>query len=206
MDHVANMESQIDCHAEQLDDLTIIVRKFCNRKQKKNFGGPSGVTTDHNRKRVKKYSYFQKLGHYVNQFPENRNLNKTCTSWVRLGHSKATWGSKKKKYEEAETPDNVSVISEQNGRQLDVDLRVGDEPEAENNAEGGIVAVVIEDEEESDDKDESCKEVMNIKRCADGQPLQKNPRQAPGSATQITDLFNPQPATQAVKPKTKKKP
>lgn len=46
---------------------------------------------------------------------------------------------------------------------------------------------------------------MDLKRGADGKPVQKNPRKAPGAANQIAHRLSSQLATQAVEPNTKRK-
>lgn len=56
-----------------------------------------------------------------------------------------------------------------------------------------VVGFFIEDEEESEDQDESCDDVMNFKRGSVGQPLPKNTRSKSTPPTKIKDILNKGP-------------
>lgn len=86
--------------------------------------------------------------------------------------------------------------------QLDGDGQEGDEEDDE----GEIIGVFIEDKEESEDEAVSNGDAMNVKRGSDGQPLPTNARSNSVPPTQIQDLLNKGSERLVSKPKTKRNP
>lgn len=131
----------------------------------------------------------------------------SCNSYGQIGYCEETCWSKKQKPEHNEDTktDNVTVVVKHNEREVDKISFDGDEPAGEErDDEVESVGVVKEGEEESQGKDESRNDVMNVKRGSGGQSLTKNALSKATPPTQMNDLLNQRPEITAIKPKIKR--
>lgn len=190
---VKNMEVKIDTLADQLADLTLLMKK-----------GQASSSTQVNADRL--CSYCNKPGHGANRCTENPHRDTKCPNCGKMGHSQATCWSKRRSQEKKKEPKDqgesrVSFLGQDDGSDASSGERSAEEREGEHG-----VNVIMEAENPEDD----C--LMALKRGADGQPLPKNHKSGEQGAP-IGSLLNPEtkpvearkPVTPSKKKKSKKK-
>lgn len=192
---IANMESKVDNLADQLADLTLLMKKARKNEAGSSASHAAGADIGKGKDRI--CSFCDTPGHGANRCPNNPNRGVKCPRCGKMGHNESTCWSKKKKEDASPA---VSVAVEQQDIDLE-EIRVdNDSDDEESNA--GNVGLVLEASD--DDKEEEAEDLMHVKRSANGEPLQKSPRNEDSSRAPIIDLLNPQPAEKTAS-KSKKK-
>ena len=88
----SKVESKVDKLAEQLAELSLIVRK------------QTGSSSSDRRETPRPCSFCPKPGHGANSYPENPHRDTRCSKCVRLGHSVATCYSCQKGTDKKRSP------------------------------------------------------------------------------------------------------
>ena len=172
---VQNVENKVDKLADQLANLTLLIKK--TKTSDKGTAGSSRTKADDD---VELCSVCNEPDCYAAKCPQNPHRNAICENCGKRGHTKTTCWSKKKKKEATET---ISVAVEEGTEDVD---EISLAREEEDQGDAGSVGVVLEvDNSEAED-------VMNIKRGSDIQPLPKNQKVGESTGPHIQDLLNPQ--------------
>lgn len=160
---VRNVEHKIDPLADQLADLTLIVKKTQT-------GNENAVKYGD---RDRPCSYCKKPGHGANRCTENPNRDKRCQRCDKMGHTEETcWARRKTEEKPRKKEGKVNVTLEGDRRRGYASSPASSDEESNNNEQ---VALVVEECNEEQD-------VLALKRAANGQPIQKSQRGPDGGS------------------------